>query len=361
MMMNDELTFLRDYVAVYSPTGEEGPAAELLVGQFEQWGWRARIDEVGNAVAEVGDGPTVLCFLGHIDTVRGEIPVRVEDGVLYGRGSVDAKGPLAAFACALRRCEGELENLTVRLIGAVEEESRSSLGARFAVEKYGAPDLLVIGEPSGASAITLGYKGVFHFAYRLRQSCRHGAAAESLPATKAVDFWHAMFREFPHDPDRPSSPFHNLTGNVRSMQTGGDDEWETVELVGDVRVPPRLDPGRLREWAERRALEDGAELECHELLPAVRCARGTLLANVFGRAIRDAGEKLTVKVKTGTTDMNIAVPAWQCPALAYGPGDSHLDHTPDERLELDEFRQSVDIIERALRALDAKLQPRHGG
>ena len=54
-----------------------------------------------------GNGPTKIVLLGHIDTVPGEIPVRVEDGVLHGRGSVDAKGPLATFVAAAAEATGD--------------------------------------------------------------------------------------------------------------------------------------------------------------------------------------------------------------------------------------------------------------
>ena len=46
-------------------------------------------------------------------------------------------------------------------------------------------------------------------------------------------------------------------------------------------------------------------------------------------------------LKTGTADLNIVAPAWGCPALAYGPGDASLDHTPNEHIHLSEFLKSV--------------------
>ncbi|QKK09717.1 MAG: M20/M25/M40 family metallo-hydrolase [Planctomycetota bacterium] len=67
----------------------------------------AEIDEAGNALAHRGpaDAPVHIMLLGHIDTVPGDIPVRIAGGVLHGRGSVDAKGPLAAMLCrAARTC-----------------------------------------------------------------------------------------------------------------------------------------------------------------------------------------------------------------------------------------------------------------
>ncbi len=55
--------------------------------------------------------------------------------------------------------------------------------------------------------------------------------------------------------------------------------------------------------------------------------------------------------KTGTADMNVVGPRWNCPILAYGPGDSALDHTPDEHIDLDEYLQAIDVLTRVLEAI----------
>ncbi|RPI03454.1 MAG: acetyl-lysine deacetylase, partial [Zetaproteobacteria bacterium] len=49
--------------------------------------------------------------------------------------------------------------------------------------------------------------------------------------------------------------------------------------------------------------------------------------------------------------MNVVGPAWRCPIVAYGPGDSRLDHTPDEHLDLDEYRRAIAILTRTLCSL----------
>jgi LysW-gamma-L-lysine carboxypeptidase len=49
--------------------------------------------------------------------------------------------------------------------------------------------------------------------------------------------------------------------------------------------------------------------------------------------------------------MNVVAPAWNCPILAYGPGDSALDHTPDEHLPLDDYRRAQEVVENVLRNL----------
>ncbi len=85
----------------YSPSHEERAASEYLAGWMQSAGYdRAFVDESGNAVGVLGEGPKEIVLLGHIDTVPGYINVEVRDGLLYGRGSVDAKGPLATFVAA---------------------------------------------------------------------------------------------------------------------------------------------------------------------------------------------------------------------------------------------------------------------
>ena len=55
-------------------------------------------------------------------------------------------------------------------------------------------------------------------------------------------------------------------------------------------------------------------------------------------------------LKTGTSDMNVVAPIWKCPIVAYGPGDSSLDHTPNEHLQLDEYWKAVNVLEKTLNA-----------
>ncbi|TLN07064.1 acetyl-lysine deacetylase, partial [bacterium] len=69
-------------VARYSPSGQERAVVEWLVGRMRALGYeRAFVDEAGNAVGVIGSGPRQVVLLGHIDTVPGELPVRVEGGV----------------------------------------------------------------------------------------------------------------------------------------------------------------------------------------------------------------------------------------------------------------------------------------
>ena len=165
------IALLSGLVAVRSLSGEEHQASAWLVEQAAAAGYdRAYVDGAGNAVAELGAeaASRVVVLLGHIDTVGGVVPVRIEprDGreVLYGRGSVDAKGPLATFVAAGARLGGEwarAADLRLVVVGAVEEEAASSKGARFVAERFDGrtekvPAACVIGEPSRWDRVTIG-------------------------------------------------------------------------------------------------------------------------------------------------------------------------------------------------------------
>ena len=169
----DEIALLTGLLQRYSPTFQEAEAAAYLVTQMQAAGFEARVDEAGNAVGVMGDGPREIMMLGHIDTVPGCIAVQRDDDRLYGRGAVDAKGPLACFAAATALA-GAREGFRFVVIGAVGEEG-DSRGAQFVRDHY-APDLLIIGEPSSWDRVTLGYKGSAWFEYEAQRTLAHPSA-----------------------------------------------------------------------------------------------------------------------------------------------------------------------------------------
>jgi LysW-gamma-L-lysine carboxypeptidase len=71
------------------------------------------------------------------------------------------------------------------------------------------------------------------------------------------------------------------------------------------------------------------------------------------RAIRAGGGTPGFKLKTGTCDMNVLGPVWRCSMVAYGPGDSALDHTPNERIDIGELLRAVEVLAQGLEVLGA--------
>ncbi|MBI5963617.1 MAG: M20/M25/M40 family metallo-hydrolase [Chloroflexi bacterium] len=67
--------------------------------------------------------------------------------------------------------------------------------------------------------------------------------------------------------------------------------------------------------------------------------------------MRSQGGEPRFVYKTGTADLNIVAPVWKCPAVVYGPGDSALDHTPNEHINLDDYQKAVYVLTEALKRL----------
>jgi len=84
---------------------------------------------------------------------------------------------------------------------------------------------------------------------------------------------------------------------------------------------------------------------------AVRMGKSNALVKAFLQSIRAHQGSPRFKVKTGTSDMNVVAPQWNCPLLAYGPGDSSLDHTPNEHIEIEEYGMAIEVLESVLRTI----------
>ena len=321
---------------------------EWLVARMAERGFRASVDEAGNAVGEIGDGPAHVVLLGHIDTVPGDIAVRVEDGELVGRGAVDAKGPLAAFVAAATTA---VAGVRVTVVGAVEEESPTSAGARYRATLV-APGWCVIGEPSGWGAVTVAYKGRLALRVALSRSARHGAAPGLTCSEEALALWSEV-RAAAERRTNEAEGFAKLDCRLDGMSGGTSDGLvERAELRVGYRIPPGITTAELeaelRKVAGAHEGDSAIEIERIGAEEPARTSRTTPLARAFAGAIADAGGKVTFKVKSGTSDMNILAPAWGCPMVAYGPGDSRYDHTPMERLSLTDYARSIRVLRSVL-------------
>ncbi len=336
---------LRGLVEIPSLSREEGPAVEWLCQQMESLGMTAHADGAGNAIGIKGSGPIEIMLLGHIDTVPGFFPVEVVDGALYGRGSVDAKGPLATFVVATAQASLP-DDVQVRVVGAVEEEVMSSRGAHWLIDNANRPDAVIIGEPSGWDAIVLGYKGSVSFIYKIEQGMAHSAGKEASAGQVAVDFWNRVTDWCSQQNGELEPGFKTVDATLNSFNTESDGLTAGAVIRGNLRLPPGLTPDEAIEAIS--GLTGEGDLEFTVNAPAYRCEKRTPLVSAFNASIRQAGVTPRTKVKTGTSDMNLVGPVWNCPMLAYGPGDSQLDHTPNEHVIIDELEHATHILTRVL-------------
>jgi LysW-gamma-L-lysine carboxypeptidase len=346
----DDLALLKELLAIPSPPGEETALAEHLVMRMTELGFQAHRDRAGNAVGMLGDphaGRTVV-LLGHMDTVPGWIPVRQDGDRLFGRGAVDAKGPLAAFVLAAVRAAPRLTGTRLLVIGAVEEESHGR-GARHLASTMPPPYCAIIGEPSDWQGITLGYKGMLTLDYRLLQPGGHSAGEFPGPAEKAVDFWNRLVAYAAQHNIGRARGFYTLDPALREFATHSNGLDDGVNLRIALRLPPDVLVSELQERIQ--AWCNGAQLKFYPSDPPFQADKNTPLVRALLRSIRAEGGRPRFKLKTGTADMNIVGPAWGRPIVAYGPGDSSLDHTPHEHVQIQEFLRATSVLTRALVSL----------
>ena len=154
------LSFLQDMVRIPSYPTQEKEMAERLAEEMERVGFRdVHIDRIGNVVGRIGAGSgPVLLYNGHMDVVGiGDISAwhhhpfaaEIVDGVMYGRGTADMKGALAAMVYGAKalldrdvRLRGELY-----LVGVVQDEPCEGLGMKVLIEEEGIlPDYVLLGE-----------------------------------------------------------------------------------------------------------------------------------------------------------------------------------------------------------------------
>jgi len=200
-----------------------------------------------------------------------------------------------------------------------------------------------------------------------------------------VDLWNWVRRRADDVNAGIARPFDQLSPSLRRFITANADGMtDTVNAQFAWRLPVGFDANA---FANELLAWTTSHLECAGVAPTTTMATGeggrqgitvmgtrTSLAFTFRGweqpwhadrsnplvrsflgAIRhvDASAQPGFVVKTGTSDMNVVAPLWQCPILAYGPGDSALDHTPNEHLLLDEYWRAVIVLEVALRSLAA--------
>ncbi len=166
----DIITFLREIVAIPSMNSQIGPVGERVQAEMKALGFdQVWFDSMGNTVGKIGNGPRVIVYDSHIDTVGIGDPAewewdpfqgKIEDGIFYARGTCDEKGstPGMVYGLAIAQRLGLLEGWTAYYFGNMEEWC-DGIGPHAFVEHEGIrPDFVVIGEPTKMQ-VYRGHKG----------------------------------------------------------------------------------------------------------------------------------------------------------------------------------------------------------
>ena len=327
----DPVFLTRSLVDIDSTTGREAEAGAWLAGFLRARGYQVTEQPVANGrfnvLATLDERPRVVLST-HFDCVPPFFPSREERGLIFGRGSCDAKGILAAQVAAAERVRASGESRFALLF--VVGEERGSDGARIANEH--APSgvqFLINGEPTD-NRLGSATRGI----YRLRLRAQGRAAHSSFPelGESAIDkLLDALMVirgvQLPDDP---------LLGRTHY----------TVGLIDGGVAPNVVSPHASAELLFR-TVGDGA---------SIRRSLRVVESLVTVEDILDV-PAVRLHVLPGfetavfpyTTDIPMLT-SWGTPLLI-GPGSIHVAHTDEEHMAVDELNAAVDLYESLLHRL----------
>lgn len=383
-----------DLIAAPSPNppGDESAPAELIVQTCRRLGLPEPV-VAGNAphrpnlllTIDSGRPGPHLGFCGHTDTkpVGDAAPLwrtdpfagTIDGGRLYGLGSTDMKGALAAmlFAAEWLQRHTDLWTGKVTYIFSADEEFGSAYGAYF-VARAGLVDgldVIILGEPSGIhtdwDAIRTVSRGASCFEVVVEGTQMHSSLSDALPSVNAVEamarlmvcFREELILRYPEHPLCPSGPTINIgvrtTGGVGYGVLPGQ-----AIFYSDVRTTPGMDRETFREdvqaaidrcapvlrgatakvvWPE--GMDWAAASEIDAAHPAVVAARAA------ARAV--LGHDVPIAAFTGGTDAIAFQGVAGIPTLAaLGPGLLPLAHGPNEWVSLSSLRAAMRIYARTV-------------
>jgi len=355
------LELLKNSLEIYSPSRSETKFANFLKDVCLDLGFeQANIDSVGNVVAIKGAGDPVILLCGHIDTVPGMIPVRIDGNYLYGRGASDAKAPLIAML--LGAADFPKQNGTIIFAGVVDEEGNATGIKNLVKDKNLKPDCAIFGEPSGIDNITISYKGRLEI--RLLCDVQNSAHASapwiSRNAIEEIyDIWNNLKNAIDDEKNLESKNKADLVSYSITEIDGGSSHNVTPQkcrLTIDIRIPAPLSCDDILNLIDNHInklkrqknnvmikyqVEDKTE-------PFQANTSSTLVRSLILSILEKRKKRPLLLKKTGTGDMNILGNVFKIPVVTYGPGDPHSSHTIYERICIDEYFAGIEVYKNAL-------------
>lgn len=312
-------------MSIPSVSGSEEAVGFWLRDHLSSLGWQVELQKVSenqnNVIAWLNDTPRVW-FSTHIDTVPPFIPPTEDDQKIYGRGSCDAKGIIAAQITAAERLRAEGVS-DIGLLYTVEEE-RSSTGARAANDHPLAAkcEYLVNGEPTD-NDLAIGSKGTFRVAIKTAGTAAHSAYPEQGDSAieRLLDILEDVrHTKFPHD-----EFFGETTVNIGTIEGGV--ALNVIPPTAEAGLAIRLTTPRAPiEEALRSVVRDRGEVE------VLSCSEPVRMVEMDG---------FEQKVVRFTTDIPYLT-NWGKPLLL-GPGSILVAHTKDEFVLKRELEEAVEL------------------
>jgi len=334
--MSEVAALTRRLVAVPEADAERAAGDEVESWLRAETDADVRRDDHGNVTARRGSGDRSLALVGHHDVVPPAArqvaddgcAVEERDGRLYGRGTADMKGSLAAAMVAFRDVSVGTGSLVVASFAG---EERGGVGARAAIDDGFAPDYAVVGEGStgysapGVTDVAVAHKG-------RRGSTLH-VAGESAHASEPEAGQNAVYRacdavDVVRDLDAPAATVlgHAMRGSVAVTEIEGGSAWNVIPETCAVTVDERTVPGD-RAALDRTEAVEGVEWVVDQDLPPMACDDAAFAdaALEAARAVQDGDPERVVKPHATDAGWLAGAGTTAVVCGAAEPGEAHTD------------------------------------
>ena len=346
----------------------EGGCARALASVLDDWGFSVEVTEIApgrsNVVAHIGpsDAPALM-LNGHLDVVGVEgmvhdpFAAEIRDNRIYGRGSADMKGGLAAMCAAAVSAPPNTNRQIV--ITAVADEEYESLGMRALLASGIRAEAAIITEPTRL-AICPAHRGFAWFDISFRGRAAHGSRYDiGVDAITHAALLLAELEEL--ERTREAGPHHPLLGrgSLHASTIRGGVGMSTYPEACDLAIERRTLPGESAERAMREITDACDRVKAkHPAFDArVTLSTAQLPSDVSPNApivkrLRGALERENVPVRieglSAWTDAAL-LNAAGIPAICFGPGDIALAHAAEEYIPVEEIGVATRVLSRVVR------------
>ncbi|MBA3646697.1 MAG: ArgE/DapE family deacylase [Gemmatimonadaceae bacterium] len=353
----------RNPTLVPGAPGESG-CALFLARVLQEWGFETELlEQVGgrpNLVARIGprDAPSLM-FAGHLDVVGVEgmihppFSAEIRDSRIYGRGSADMKGGIAAMcAAAAIAIDGTSRKNVV--IAAVVDEEYESLGMRALLESGVRAEAAVLTEPTRL-AICPAHRGFVWMNVAIRGRAAHGSRYDL--GVDAITHAGLLLAELHAlEQTREGALTHRLLGraSLHASTVSGGTGMSTYPDFCELTIERRTLPGETAEGAlsEVRDAIDRVKAEDSRFDASVTLNTAQAPSDVsadapivrkLASALRAEGLESPIEGLSAWTDAALLNEAG-IPAICFGPGDIALAHSAEEWVPISEVESATRVL-----------------
>jgi len=364
----DLVKFMQDIIRIPSLSSEEGAVIDRARQEMLRIGYdEVTVDPMGNLLGRIGNGPRVIAFDGHVDTVdvgdpelwdRDPHSGDIEDGILYGRGTSDMKGGVASsiYAGAILKKRGIPENVTFYATATVQEEDCDGLCWQYIVNEDGLrPDLVVITEPTSLR-IYRGHRGRMELEVHTSGVSCHGSAPER--GVNAVYKMAGIIADIEklNEELQPRDPMGKGTVTISEIRSTSPslcavadgctihlDRRLTIDETEDTSVAEILALPSVRKAAATVTVLDyavpshtGLTYPTRKYYPTWEMAESEPEVKAAVAAYFEAFDKEPeVGHWTFSTNGVATAGMHNIPTVGFGPGHEHFAHAPNEQTEVE--------------------------